>query len=180
MQSAPSHVSQQSIPGTSPLRPARHPHPSSEEHVEYVHRGPESSSASRAAFFHGPLPAPVIQCPLLGVGQHLVGLRDLLELGKGRGLETPRVPAGGRRKGVAALSTYPLSFAGVLVGMVFQRQPPVRSLDLVQGGARLDAQEVIVACFFHHLSPLMRWWRRRKRVQSGPPANPMPQCLLCT
>lgn len=73
---------------TSPVCPVAHPHSPSKEEVEDVHGGAEataSPAATQAAFLHGPLATAVIQRPFVGVRQHLVGLGDLLELGRGRG-----------------------------------------------------------------------------------------------
>lgn len=69
--------------------------------------------------------------------------------------------------------TYPLALAGVFVGVVAQGQAPVRPLDLVQAGARPNAQQVVVTRLLHHL-PRCDTLRQDTAVSLAPRPGPAP------
>ena len=82
-------------------------------------------AAEAAARVEGLVPEAVVFRPVLGAAQHLVGLGDVLEL-----LLRGGVP-------------------GVDVRVVLARQPPVRLLDLLVGGAALDVERLVVVLLGH-------------------------------
>lgn len=56
-------------------------------------------------------------------------------------------------RGPARPAAYPFALAGVLVGVVLQRQLAVGALDLLGGGGGLHLQDVVVLRLLHHGVP---------------------------
>lgn len=77
----------------------------------------------------------------------------------------PRLPA------PAPIPAYPLALAGVLVGVVLQRQLAVGALDLLGGGIGLNLQDVVVLRLLHHGGCL---WEDAPRYPRVAPALPRP------
>src|SRR5262249_24115958 len=85
--------------------------------------------------------AEVVHLALLGVGEHLVGLGDLLE---------PLLGAG----------------VGVDVGMELPGEPPVRLLDVVGAGIPWHAQGGVIVG--GHYDPARIWLTKRATVRTAP------------
>ncbi len=100
--------------------------------------------AEAAAALHGRVAVAVVDRPLLEVGEDLVGLRGLLELLLGR------------------------LVAGVLVGVVLQRQLAVGRLDVVGRRGAGDAEDLVgVALVGHGLRHATRAVPRFAKVAAG-------------
>ncbi|GMT08330.1 hypothetical protein PENTCL1PPCAC_30504, partial [Pristionchus entomophagus] len=106
----------------SPLPSAAAAPSASEEHAEDVH-GVVEALATAAAALQKIASLLIIDRALLRVGEDLVGLGDVLEL---------------------------LGVVGVLVRVVFQREFPVRLLELAIGGRRRDLQQVVQVGLLDH------------------------------
>ena len=102
------------------------------------------AGAGSAALLEGGVPEAVVEIPPPGIGEHLVGLGDLLEPLLGRG-----------------------SIVGVAVGMELERETAVRLLDLVVVRAAGDAENLVVVAL--HGTPGASPARVSAPVLSAPP-----------
>lgn len=102
-----------------------------EEHVKHVHRTAETAAATRAAILDRRLAALIVDLPFLGVGQHLVRLRDLLEA---------------------------FALGRILVRMVFERQLAVRLLQVFGRRAGIHAEPIVVTGVMDHCAACVWWW----------------------